>query len=107
MKSPAQVLVYNLREEHVQALTAPGTGERVHITIAPREKPNVSGPNKPQGATPTPGADRNAYAKHSAAPNAAPAGAAPQPATPQAAAQQPAAAPLPATASAPTSPPQP
>jgi lipopolysaccharide transport protein LptA len=50
----SQVLVYNLREEHVQAITAPGTGERVHITIAPREKPAVNGPNKPHGATPQP-----------------------------------------------------
>jgi lipopolysaccharide transport protein LptA len=47
------VLVYNLREEHVQATTAPGTGQRVHITITPRDnsttnKPPASGPNRPQ-----------------------------------------------------------
>ncbi|MDB6091427.1 MAG: hypothetical protein JWN85_4211 [Gammaproteobacteria bacterium] len=53
------VLVYNLREEHVQATTAPGTGQRVHITIAPHDnatsnKPPASGPNKPQSAAPAP-----------------------------------------------------
>ena len=49
------VLVYNLREEHVEAMSSPGTGQRVHITIAPRDnatsnKPAASGPNKPQPA---------------------------------------------------------
>jgi lipopolysaccharide transport protein LptA len=70
------VLVYNLREEHVQATTAPGTGQRVHITIKPRDnsttnKPPASGPRpqpapsppesnkpepKPQPTTPPPSA---------------------------------------------------
>ncbi|MDB6043750.1 MAG: hypothetical protein JWM63_2301 [Gammaproteobacteria bacterium] len=65
------VLVYNLREEHVQATTAPGTGQRVHITINPRDnsttsKPPASGPraqpapstpeSKPQPTTPPPSA---------------------------------------------------
>ncbi len=39
------VLVYNLREEHVQATTSPGTGQRVHITIAPHESGKAD-PNK-------------------------------------------------------------
>lgn len=52
------VLVYNLREEHVQATTAPGTGQRVHITINPRDnsttsKPPASGPRaQPAPSTP-------------------------------------------------------
>jgi lipopolysaccharide transport protein LptA len=48
------VLVYNLREEHVQATAAPGTGQRVHITINPRDNSTTSKPqpapesNKPE-----------------------------------------------------------
>ena len=57
------ILVYNLREEHVQATTSPGTGQRVHITITPRDsspsnKPAAGGPNKPQtGAPPSSAAE--------------------------------------------------
>ena len=33
------LLVYNIREQRVQAAASPGTDQRVHITIAPRVKP--------------------------------------------------------------------
>ncbi len=33
------LLVYNIREQRVQAAASPGTDQRVHITIAPRAKP--------------------------------------------------------------------
>jgi lipopolysaccharide transport protein LptA len=50
------VLVYNLREEHIEATTSPGTGQRVHMTIAPRDatsnKPAASDPSKPQAPAP-------------------------------------------------------
>ena len=45
------LLVYNIREQHVQAAAAPGTDERVHITIAPRAVP---GPGKTEPAKPPP-----------------------------------------------------
>ena len=35
------VLVYNIRAQKVQAVTTPGTGERVHITIAPHPSPGA------------------------------------------------------------------
>jgi lipopolysaccharide transport protein LptA len=47
------VIVYNLREEHVEATTSPGT-DRVHVTIAPNEGPKVDGANKPKAAAPDP-----------------------------------------------------
>jgi lipopolysaccharide transport protein LptA len=45
----APVITYNLREEHVEASTSPGT-ERVHIIIAPSDAPKVdgAGTNKPK-----------------------------------------------------------
>jgi lipopolysaccharide transport protein LptA len=45
------LLVYNIREQRVQAATEPGTGQRVHITIAPQSVPASKGksePSKPQ-----------------------------------------------------------
>ena len=45
------LLVYNIREQRVQAAAAPGTDERVHITIAPRAVP---GPGKTEPAKPPP-----------------------------------------------------
>jgi lipopolysaccharide transport protein LptA len=45
------LLVYNIREQRVQAATAPGTDQRVHITIAPR---GVPGPGKTESAKPPP-----------------------------------------------------
>ncbi len=60
------LIVYNLREEHVEATTSPGTDTRVHVTIAPNEGPKADGggttrskpqapdPGKPQTATPQP-----------------------------------------------------
>src|ERR1700686_5389842 len=45
------LLVYNIREQRVQAAAAPGTDERVHITIAPRAVP---GPGKTEPANPPP-----------------------------------------------------
>jgi len=56
----ASVITYDLRGEHVEALTSPGT-ERVHVTIAPGEGPrgdaggtnkNRSDGGKPQGSAP-------------------------------------------------------
>ena len=47
------VIVYNLREEHVEATTSPGT-DRVHVTIIPNEGPKVdgAGSNKPKPTPP-------------------------------------------------------
>ncbi|HEX4677014.1 MAG TPA: lipopolysaccharide transport periplasmic protein LptA [Steroidobacteraceae bacterium] len=44
------VIVYSLREEHVEATTSPGTESRVHVTIAPNEAPKLdgAGTNKPK-----------------------------------------------------------
>jgi lipopolysaccharide transport protein LptA len=51
------VIVYSLREEHVEATTTPDTGTRVHVTIAPNEAPKIdggAGTNKPKPTTGTP-----------------------------------------------------
>jgi lipopolysaccharide transport protein LptA len=45
------LLVYNIREQRVQAAAAPGTDQRVHITIAPHVVP---GPGKTEPAKPPP-----------------------------------------------------
>jgi lipopolysaccharide transport protein LptA len=45
------LLVYNIREQRVQAAASPGTDQRVHITIAPRVVP---GPGKTEPAKPPP-----------------------------------------------------
>jgi lipopolysaccharide transport protein LptA len=45
------LLVYNIREQRVQAAASPGTDQRVHITIAPRAVP---GPGKTEPAKPPP-----------------------------------------------------
>jgi len=46
--------VYNIRGEKVQAVTTPGTDQRVHITITPRTAPPAGkDPGKPP-ATPQP-----------------------------------------------------
>jgi len=45
------LLVYNIREQRVQAAASPGTDQRVHITIAPR---GVPGPGKSEPAKPPP-----------------------------------------------------
>src|ERR1700730_10438041 len=45
------LLVYNIRAQRVQAAAAPGTDQRVHIIIAPREVP---GPGKAEPAKPPP-----------------------------------------------------
>jgi lipopolysaccharide transport protein LptA len=42
------VIVYNLRDEKVEATTSSGTDTRVHVTIAPNEAPKVDGSNKPK-----------------------------------------------------------
>ncbi|MGH8208839.1 MAG: LptA/OstA family protein, partial [Steroidobacteraceae bacterium] len=45
------MIVYSLREEHVEASTSPGTDTRVHVTIAPSEAPKAdSGTNRPKPA---------------------------------------------------------
>jgi lipopolysaccharide transport protein LptA len=51
------VIVYSLREEHVEATTSPGTDTRVHVTIAPNEAPKIdgAGTNKPKPTTGAPG----------------------------------------------------
>ena len=80
------VIVYSLREEHVEAITSPGT-ERVHVTIAPNESPKVdgAGTNKPK---PTAAAPANAPTATSTG-TSAEGSAAPVPATSQAATPQP------------------
>jgi lipopolysaccharide transport protein LptA len=45
------LLVYNVRAQRVEASASPGTDQRVHITIAPREVP---GPGKTEPAKPPP-----------------------------------------------------
>src|SRR5580700_10543953 len=45
------LLVYNVRAQRVQAAASPGTDQRVHIIIAPREVP---GPSKAEPAKPPP-----------------------------------------------------
>src|SRR5213082_3994 len=45
------LLVYNIREQRVQAAASPGTDQRVHITIAPRVVP---GPGKIEPVKPPP-----------------------------------------------------
>jgi lipopolysaccharide transport protein LptA len=45
------LLVYNIREQRVQAAAAPGTDQRVHIRIEP---PGVPGPGKTEAAKPPP-----------------------------------------------------
>ena len=47
------LLVYNIREQRVQAAAAPGTDQRVHITIAPRVVPGP-GKTEPVKAPPHP-----------------------------------------------------
>jgi lipopolysaccharide transport protein LptA len=58
------VIVYSLREEHVEATTSPGTDTRVHVTIAPNEAPKVdgAGTNKPKPTTALPTAPTGAPA---------------------------------------------
>ena len=45
------LLVYNVRAQRVQAAASPGTDQRVHIVIAPRDVP---GPGKAEPAKPPP-----------------------------------------------------
>lgn len=45
------LLVYNIREQRVQAAASPGTDQRVHIRIAPR---GVPGPGKTEPTKPPP-----------------------------------------------------
>ena len=82
----APEITYNLRDERVQATTAPGT-ERIHVTIEPNESPkdgkDSSGTNKPKPAVPPDPPKQQAPAApqadaQQAAPQASPA----QPATP-------------------------
>ena len=47
------LLVYNIREQRVQAAASPGTDQRVHITIAPRVVPGP-GKTEPVKAPPHP-----------------------------------------------------
>jgi len=47
------LLVYNIKAQHVQAATEPGTSERVHIVIAPQNAPNAKGKSEPPKPAPT------------------------------------------------------
>jgi len=79
------VIVYSLREEHVEAITSPGT-ERVHVTIAPNDSPKAdgAGTNKPKPtAAVQPSAPTASGAKGSAAPVSATSQAAPPQPTPR------------------------
>jgi lipopolysaccharide transport protein LptA len=75
------VIVYNLREEHVEATTSPGT-DRVHVTIIPNESPKAdgAGSNKPKPTPPPEPAKPQA--------SATPPPLAPAPTAPPVAAQQ-------------------
>jgi lipopolysaccharide transport protein LptA len=46
------LLVYNIREQRVQAATEPGTGQRVHITIAPQSVPGTKSKSEPPAKPP-------------------------------------------------------
>jgi len=48
------VIVYSLREEHVEATMTPGTGQRVHVTIEPNDSKSGSGTNKSKAPAPQP-----------------------------------------------------
>jgi len=48
------LLVYNIRAQRVQAATTPGTGQRVHITIAPQTVPSGKGNSEPAKPPPNP-----------------------------------------------------
>jgi lipopolysaccharide transport protein LptA len=79
------VIVYSLREEHVEAITSPGT-ERVHVTIAPNDSPKAdgAGTNKPKPtAAVQPSAPTASGAEGSAAPVSATSQAAPPQPTPR------------------------
>lgn len=79
------VIVYNLRDEKVEATTSSGTETRVHVTIAPNETPKIEGSNKPKAPAPDPSKAQSAppQAAAPAAPQSAPAPTAAQPSTPQ------------------------
>jgi lipopolysaccharide transport protein LptA len=66
----APVIVYNLREEHVEATTSPGTDKRVHVTLSPNDVPKTGASAGNKSKTPATGASKS------------------QPPTPQAAAPQ-------------------
>jgi lipopolysaccharide transport protein LptA len=68
------VIVYSLREEHVEATTSPGTDTRVHVTIAPNEGPKADGggTNKPKAPAPDSGKSQTATPQPSSSPPAAP-----------------------------------
>jgi lipopolysaccharide transport protein LptA len=48
------LLVYNIRAQHVQAATAPGTDQRVHIVIAPQSVPAGKDKSEPTKPPPNP-----------------------------------------------------
>jgi lipopolysaccharide transport protein LptA len=68
------LIVYSLREEHVQATTSPGTDTRVHVTIAPNEAPKADGggTNKSKPAAPDSGKPQTATPQPSSSPPAPP-----------------------------------
>src|SRR6184192_114787 len=62
------LLVYNVRAQRWQASAAPGTDERVHITIAPRSAPGAGKSEAAQPPDRKPGKDESASAKPPAQP---------------------------------------
>jgi lipopolysaccharide transport protein LptA len=70
------VIVYSLREEHVEAAMSPGTDTRVHVTIAPNEAPKLDGAGtnkpKPTAGTSTPPTGAPATAVSQPSPPVAP-----------------------------------
>jgi hypothetical protein len=68
------LIVYSLREEHVEATTSPGTDTRVHVTIAPNEAPKADGggANKPKPPAPDPGKTQTATPQPPPSPPPAP-----------------------------------
>jgi len=60
--------VYNVRAQRWQASAAPGTDERVHITIAPRSAPGTGKSEAAQPPDRKPGKDESASPKPTAQP---------------------------------------
>ena len=62
------LLVYNVRAQRWQASAAPGTDERVHITIAPRSAPGAGKSEAAQPPDRKPGKDESASPRPTAQP---------------------------------------
>jgi len=53
------VIVYSLREEHVEATTSPGTDKRVHVTLSPNDAPKAEASGGKKSKTPAPEASQS------------------------------------------------